>query len=55
MKKLLCLALIMSLTGCETYQCAQKDFKTFVNDVSLNVGHPHDKKWKKGTSNTYKN
>jgi hypothetical protein len=51
MNKLLTIAILaITLTGCETYRAAEKDFKTFVNDVSINAPHPTDTQWRPGTS-----
>jgi hypothetical protein len=51
MNKIMTIAILaITLTGCETYRAAQKDFKTFVNDVSLNIGRPMDTHWRAGTS-----
>ena len=44
------MVLAISTSGCETCKQAKTDFKTLVNDVSINIGHPYATQWRKGTS-----
>jgi hypothetical protein len=51
MNKLLTIAILtITLTGCQVYRAAEKDFKTLAKDLSINVPHPTDTHWRPGTS-----